>query len=147
MVTKDCLHVRRVCTDRVSLPAIDHQYQGINIEQRKLQQLIGLLKQTEPQKKVLDSSPAVSQTGQWPSVHRVKGQSLPPETSELQRFCLQYHAERNFSKHACHKKFLELFTLLIKLRLCNRLVHPLNSHVEQSVQVFADVNFINLVSL
>ncbi|XP_052258729.1 serine/threonine-protein kinase Nek10-like isoform X2 [Dreissena polymorpha] len=88
-------------------------------EQRKLQQLIGLLKQTEPQKKVLDSSPAVSQTGQWPSVHRVKGQSLPPETSELQRFCLQYHAERNFSKHACHKKFLELFTLLIKLRLCN----------------------------
>ncbi|KAJ1101855.1 hypothetical protein NDU88_006919 [Pleurodeles waltl] len=50
-----------------------------------------------------------------------RNRSLRPESTEaieLETFSVKYKNERNFSKHPHHKLFLDIFTALVKNRLC-----------------------------
>lgn len=92
-------------------------------ELKDLQQLLGYVKLPISHSQlpsIKNHKNAGSEASQWPSPQsRSEGHTLSPEDNVLQQFSLKYHAERNFSRHVHHAKFLEVFSALIKHRLCN----------------------------
>lgn len=93
-------------------------------EIKELQHLLGYIKLPVSQKQLpsinQEQKNASAEHNQWPSPQqRSGGQTLSSEDTALQQFSSKYHAVRNFSQHVHHAKFLEVFSALIKHRLCN----------------------------
>ncbi|KAL4222854.1 Serine/threonine-protein kinase Nek10 [Mactra antiquata] len=101
-----------------------HEVNFVSSTQREikdLQQLLSYIKLPVNQKQLPSITPRSNGNvacNPWPS-SRSGDQTLSVEDTALQQFSSKYHAERNFSQHSHHTTFLEVFSALIKLRLCN----------------------------
>lgn len=108
------------------MPASEHKRSSQSEKESKvLQQLVDLIN-TPASKQQLPSinhgrTTDIVSSHQWPAPQPKSGahQHQSSEACALQQFSSKYHAERSFSSHTLHTRFLEVFKALTNQRLCN----------------------------
>ncbi|KAJ8313779.1 hypothetical protein KUTeg_008340 [Tegillarca granosa] len=96
----------------------DTEQEGKNLN--KLLQLINVPASKQQLPSISHKQCQVENLSQWPLPQPSTGstQSQSSESRALEKFSCKYKNERNFSRHPQHKLFLEIFSSLVRQRLC-----------------------------